>query len=152
MNTPFVIERTYNASVETVWKALTDRDQMKQWYFDLKAFKPEVGFEFQFDAGAEGQTFRHLCVVTEVIVNKKLAYSWKYEGYPGDSLVTFELFPKGSKTTLRLTHSGLETFPPMAVFARTNFETGWTDLIGSLLKNFVEGHCENKTNESKVQP
>jgi len=43
-----VIERTFNAPVERVWKALTDVEQMRQWYFDLKEFKPEVGFEFQF--------------------------------------------------------------------------------------------------------
>ena len=30
MKTPLVIERTYNAPAETVWKALTDKDQMKQ--------------------------------------------------------------------------------------------------------------------------
>ena len=149
MKTPFVIERTYNAPVERVWKALTDKNQMKQLYFDLKAFKPEVGFEFQFDGGAEGKTFRHLCVVTEVVVNRKLAYSWKYDGYSGNSLVTFELFPEGNKTTIRLTHSGLETFPPMAEFARKNFEAGWTDLIGNLLKSFVEGAGQSKTDAKK---
>ncbi len=36
-----VIERTYNAPVEKVWKALTDVDQMRQWYFDLKAKSPK---------------------------------------------------------------------------------------------------------------
>ena len=45
---PFVIERTCNAPVEKVWKALTDKDQMKKWYFDLPAFKAEKGFEFEF--------------------------------------------------------------------------------------------------------
>ena len=39
-----VIERTYNAPVEKVWKALTDVDQMRQWYFDLKEFKLERRF------------------------------------------------------------------------------------------------------------
>ena len=50
-NEPFVIERTYNAPVEKVWKAITDNDLMKQWYFKIAAFKPEVGFEFSFDGG-----------------------------------------------------------------------------------------------------
>ena len=36
-----VIERALNASVAKVWKALTDVEQMRQWYFDLKEFKPE---------------------------------------------------------------------------------------------------------------
>ena len=43
-----VVERTLNAPVAKVWKALTDVDQMRQWYFDLKKFRPEVGFEFEF--------------------------------------------------------------------------------------------------------
>ena len=47
---PFVIERTFNAPVERVWKALTDRNETKQWYFDIEKFNPEVGFEFEFTA------------------------------------------------------------------------------------------------------
>jgi hypothetical protein len=54
-------------------------------------------------------------------------------------LVTFELFAEGDKTGLKLTHEGLESFPPMPDFARTNFVEGWTSLIGSSLKDFVEG-------------
>jgi uncharacterized protein YndB with AHSA1/START domain len=33
---PFVIERTFNVPVERVWKAITDREEMKQWYLTLK--------------------------------------------------------------------------------------------------------------------
>ena len=43
-----VIERTFNAPVAKVWNAITDAEEMRQWYFDLKEFKPEVGFEFEF--------------------------------------------------------------------------------------------------------
>ena len=86
-NDPFIIERTYNAPVDVVWKAITDKEQMKQWYFDLAAFKPEVGFEFQFHGqGHKGEKYLHLCKITDVIPHKKLSYSWRYEGYPGNSL------------------------------------------------------------------
>src|SRR5690349_2774333 len=110
-NEPFVIERTFNAPVEKVWKAITDKDQMKKWYFDLAEFRPETGFEFSFEGGSEEKSYLHLCRVTEAVTNKKLAYSWRYDGYPGSSVVTFELFPEGDKTRLKLTHEGLETFP-----------------------------------------
>ena len=135
---PFIIERTYNASMERVWKAITDRDQMKQWYFDIAAFKPEVGFEFQFQGRNEDRVYIHLCKVTEVIAGRKLTYSWRYQGEEGNSFVTFELFKEGEKTRLKLTHEGLETFPAKPDFAKKNFVAGWTELIGSLLKNFVE--------------
>src|SRR5438105_12366882 len=46
-----VVERTLNAPIAKVWKALTDVDQMRQWYFDLRKFRPEVGFEFEFEIG-----------------------------------------------------------------------------------------------------
>ena len=71
---------------------------------------------------------------------------------PGDmrarraiSLVTFELFPDGEKTRLKLTHEGLETFPKLPAYARTNFEKGWTEIIGSSLKQFVEKTREQKS-------
>jgi len=133
-----IVERTLNAPVARVWSALTDVDQMRQWYFDLKEFKAEVGFEFEFVVEHEGNTYHHLCRVTEVIAPRKISYTWRYHGAPGDSLVTFELSPNGDRTRLKLTHTGIETFPKTPAYARNNFETGWTTIIDSELRQFVE--------------
>jgi uncharacterized protein YndB with AHSA1/START domain len=133
-----VVERTLNAPIARVWKALTDADQMRQWYFDLKEFKPQVGFEFEFVVEHEGNRYHHLCQVTDVVPQKKIAYSWRYKGEPGDSLVTFELFGEGNKTRVKVTHTGIETFPKTPAYARKNFENGWTAIIGTELKQFVE--------------
>ena len=139
-NEPFVIERTFNAPAAKVWKAITDKNEMKQWYFDLAEFKPEVGFEFQFLGGDDKKQWLHLCKVTEVIKEKKLTYSWKYESYGGISYVTFELFQEGNKTRLKLTHTGLESFPVDEVpeFEKENFVEGWNQIIGKSIKEFVE--------------
>jgi len=134
---PFVIERTYNASPERVWRAISDRDEMSKWYFNLEEFKPEVGFEFRFWGGSEEQQYLHICEVTEALPNKKLTYSWRYEGYSGVSYVSFELFPEGSKTRLKLTHTGLETFPKQKDFARESFSAGWTYIIGESLAKYL---------------
>ena len=133
-----VIERTFNAPVARVWKALTAVDQMRVWYFDLKEFRPEVGFEFEFTVEHEGNSYHHLCQITEVIPQKKIAYTWRYAGDEGNSLVTIELFAEGNITRLKLTHEGLETFPKTPAYARKNFEAGWTAIIGAELKKFVE--------------
>ena len=133
-----ILERTFNAPAARVWKALTDVDQMRQWYFDLREFKPQVGFEFEFIVEHEGNSYHHLCRVTDVVPEKKIAYTWRYKGEPGDSLVTFEPVPDGDKTRLKLTHTGIETFPKTPAYARKNFETGWTAIIGSELRQFVE--------------
>jgi uncharacterized protein YndB with AHSA1/START domain len=138
-NEPIVIERTFNAPVERVWNAITDKDSMKKWYFDLAEFKPVVGFEFQFTGGTEENKYLHLCKITEIIPGKKLSYSWRYDGYEGDTLVTFELAVVNSKTTVKLTHVGIETFPSdNPDFAKENFEQGWNHIIGTSLKEFVE--------------
>ena len=136
---PFVIERSYNAPIEKVWNAITDKSQMKQWYFDLDDFKPEVGFEFRFDGGSDDKIYHHICKIVEVVPNKKLKYSWKYEGFEGMSYVTFELFEEGKTTTVKLTHEGLETFPQNNPdFAKESFMQGWTYILGTSLKNFLE--------------
>ena len=136
---PLVVERRFAAPADRVWKAITDNEDMRRWYFDIAEFRPEVGFEFQFEAqDNEGRRWIHRCRVAEVIRGQKLAYSWRYEGSTGNSLVTFELFPEGNHTRLRLTHTGLESFPPVPAFARKNFEAGWTALIGKNLKDFLE--------------
>jgi uncharacterized protein YndB with AHSA1/START domain len=138
-NEPIVIEQDYPVSIESVWQAITDKDAMIQWYFDFPEFKPEVGFEFQFMGGPdESRQYLHLCKITEVIAYKKLAYSWRYDGYEGITLVTFELIPEENHTKLRLTHVGLETFPASNPdFGRGNFVEGWNWIIGTSLKEYL---------------
>lgn len=45
---PILTERAFDAPVAIVWKAQTDKNEMKKWYFDLEDFKPEKGFKFEF--------------------------------------------------------------------------------------------------------
>ena len=132
-----VIERTFDAPIARVWDALTDVEQVRHWYFDLKEFRAEVGFEFEFTVEHEGNTFRHLCRVIEAAPPTKVAYTWRYHGHEGNSTVTFALSAQGEKTRLKLTHEGLESFPRTPQFARKNFEGGWTS-ISADLQQFVE--------------
>jgi uncharacterized protein YndB with AHSA1/START domain len=135
-----VIERTYEAPIEKVWEALTNKDQMKHWYFEVTDFKAEVGFEFQFSAASEGKTYLHKCKVVEANPITKIAYTWSYDGYVGQSLVTFELFSEAkNKTRLKLTHSDLDTFSTdNPEFSQESFNEGWKSILGQSLRNFVE--------------
>ena len=138
---PLIVEHSFTAPAEKVWKAITDRDQMAQWYFDLKEFRPELGFEFRFTGGPSPEKqYLHVCKITEVEVGKKLTYSWRYDGYEGESFVTFLLTEQGDKTLLTLTHRGLESFPASVPdFARGNFGECWKHLVNISLKHFLEG-------------
>ena len=72
LNNPIVIKETFNAPIEKVWEAITDKNEMKKWYFDLAEFEPEVGFEFEFTAGEDVKQYLHLCKVTEAVTSHKL--------------------------------------------------------------------------------
>ena len=144
-NEPVIVERVYNAPVEKVWEALTSVEKMRQWYFPmLDEFEPEVGFETRFDVEQGGKIFTHIWKIKEVVRNKKITYEWKFGDYPGDSLVSFELFDEDGKTRIVLTHDKIETFrgdihPDLA---KHNFVQGWTHFIGTALKEFVEQDTE----------
>jgi uncharacterized protein YndB with AHSA1/START domain len=77
--------------------------------------------------------------VTEVVPLKKITYNWKYEDYPGDSFITFELFEQNNLTKLKLIHSVLESFPEdIPEFKRESGLEGWTFFIRKSLKEFIE--------------
>ena len=137
---PIVKEVVLDATPERVWKAMTDKDEMKKWYFDLKEFKAVPGFEFEFEGGPDDRIYIHQCRVIEVIPLKKLSYTWSYEGYQGTTLVGFELFEEGQRTRLQLTHEGLESFevnnnPDLD---KKNFDAGWSHIIGISIKEYID--------------
>jgi uncharacterized protein YndB with AHSA1/START domain len=137
---PIIIEQDFHASVETVWNAITEIDQMRQWYFqNIPSFKPEVGFETQFNVQSQDRNFLHMWKVTEVVPLQKISYKWKYKDYPGDSLLVFELFKQNNLTKLKLTHQVVESFPQdIPEFARESGVEGWTFFIKKSLKDFLE--------------
>ncbi|MCZ4222862.1 SRPBCC family protein [Pedobacter rhodius] len=135
-----IVEHTYNVPANKIWSALTDNNEIKKWYFQLKDFKPEVGFKFDFLGGPEeGPHFLHLCEITQLIEERKLAYSWRYDGYPGNSEVCWELFEKADQTRVVITHSGIESFSENGKdFAKDSFKGGWTYFLNDALKNYLE--------------
>ena len=142
MNTdPIVLEETYNAPISVVWKAITDKDQMRQWFFEpMTSFQPEVGFETEFDVQCEGQNYPHHWKVVEVAPETRIAYDWRYGGYPGNSFVTWELSETSNGTKLKVTHKGHETFPgDNPIFSRESGEAGWGYFLHESLKSFLGG-------------
>ena len=139
LDTPITIEQNFKNPPAVIWKAITDIHQMRQWYFgNIPDFRPEVGFETQFEVHSTNRIFLHQWKITEVVHLKKITYNWKYDGYPGDSFVTFELFPQDNRTLLRLTTKIEEDFPQdIPEFTRESCEAGWIYFIQNRLKNFL---------------
>jgi uncharacterized protein YndB with AHSA1/START domain len=137
---PFVIEMEYDIPVDKVWKAISDPGDMKQWYFDLPSFTSKVGVPAEFEMVEEPDNmYLDKCTAVEKIELKKISYAWKYEAYPGNSMVTFELSGEPDKTKLRFTHEGLETFPVSNPdMARDNIISSWRYMLDTAIKVFLE--------------
>ena len=137
---PIVVEQIFNAPISVVWKAITDTDQMRRWFFEtMTNFEPAVGFQTQFNVRVEDQDYPHQWKVTDVVQEKRIVYDWRYGGYPGNSSVTWELSETPHGTKLTLTHKGIETFPqddPM--FSRESGQAGWGYFLHESLKAFLE--------------
>ncbi|MCS7470563.1 SRPBCC domain-containing protein [Stieleria sp. ICT_E10.1] len=138
---PIVVEHSYDVPKSTVWKAITEREQMVNWFFDnLPEFRAEPGFETQFDTDSGRRVFRHLWKITEVIPGQIIVYDWRYEGISGTGKVTFEVFEEGEGSRLRVTNEGIESFPnEMPEFTRESCEDGWTYLLQTSLKQYLDG-------------
>lgn len=102
---PIIIEQVFNQNIQTVWNAITQLDQMKQWFFaNIPAFEPKVEFETQFNVQAPSRDFLHQWKIIEVIPFKKIVYNWSYENITGQGNVTFELFELENQTKLVLSN------------------------------------------------
>lgn len=140
MNTPITVQYKINAPAEKVWKALTDKEEMKSWYFDIQDFEPEVGKIFNFyEPGGENK-YHHQGEILEIVPNQKLKYSWAYPDFSDQkTTVTWELEAEDAGTLVKLTHEDIDHFKDLGEgFSRENFIGGWNSIVGQSLKEHLE--------------
>ena len=138
---PIVVEQVYSSTRDELWQAITNPEQMRQWFFEtMESFEPTVGFETQFDVTADGKTYRHVWKIDEVEENSRISYHWHYDGMAGKSIVFWELSDEGDKTKLQLTHEELEPFPKEddPNFSRESCIGGWNYFLKDRLVDFLE--------------
>jgi uncharacterized protein YndB with AHSA1/START domain len=129
-NSVLEIQKTLQASVEKVYRAWTEPDQMSKWFGCAKVGSVEVsqdlrpGGAYRIDAKSSDDE-----IVTvsgnfiEIIPNRKLVYSWNNTSkeYPAsNTLVTVLFIDNGDTTEIKLTHSKFDR--PIIVQGHT---MGW---------------------------
>ena len=119
-----------NTNVEKVWSALTQPEEMRNWYFSISDFEATEGAVFDFivsftDESGEHK-FRHLFKILEVIPDEKLSHTW-------------ELAPGEESTTVTLMHEGNESFLDEGsnYFTAESYTAGWDDILQGL-KEYLE--------------
>jgi len=136
---PVTCEIIVDAPAAKVWDALTKKEQLQQWYFNIPDFELREGATFNFYE-SEAKQYHHQCTITAIEPLKKLQHTWMHPTHSkGSTLLTWELLPEGDKTRIRLTHSGIETLADGGpAFAKENYEQGWRQIVGESLRNFLE--------------
>jgi len=137
---PIIVEQLFDKSIAEVWAAITRHDVLIQWFFqEIPDFKAEVGFKTRFNIKAPSRDFMHLWEVTEVIPNRRIVTNWKYEGYKGDSFVTFELGEIGTQTQLKLSTKVVDDFDDsIPEFKYESGVAGWNYFIKEQLYSYLK--------------
>lgn len=133
--TTLVLHRRMPAPVADVYAAWTDPAIMQRWLapgemqVDEVVCEPETGGRFRcVMVNKEGERYITNGVYKEVIPQRKLVHSWKWEHGETESLVTIEFEALNeSSTRLTLTH---ERFPDAGV--KDNHQDGWNGCLAKL--------------------
>lgn len=125
-NAPVILTMHFDAPVSKVWKALTNKEQMKEWYFDVQDYELEPGKEFHFYEPG-GTSYLHQCRILEVIPEKRFSHTWAYPKFSsGETTLTWDLEAEGNGTKLTLTHAGIENLAEAGeAFSKASFTEGW---------------------------
>ncbi len=110
------LQRTVSASVERVYKAWTEPEQMRKWFgceyvTDIQVSQNlTVGgqYKVQMTTDPDGVVVTVHGVYKEVVPNKKLVYTWNSDSaeYPAsDTLISVEFIERGKGTEIVLEHT-----------------------------------------------
>ena len=138
-NLTLTISETIDALAGTVWEALTNKEQIKQYFFGTEAesdWKP--GGPVTFTGTWEGQTYKDKGIILELEKGDLLKFSYwssmsglddKPENY---ATVTYRLNHKNGKTEIKVTQRGFRDRQ-----AYDHSAEGWKTVLKNL-KSLVE--------------
>lgn len=134
-----VVQQLFQLPAKKVWAAITELEQMKQWFFpNIPAFEAVSGFQTEFLVQVDDRSFTHVWKISDVIPGNMIRYNWSYKEYEGEGHVTFELHERQGQTLLVLSNEGLESFPQdIPEFTRESCEAGWNYFIKKTLVEFL---------------
>ena len=132
-----------NTSADKVFKALTEPEELTQWFQDEAILEPKVTGKIRFTTLRElhpdwklDRDYINDGIIKQYVPNKKLSYTWKFYDMPDfpETTVVWELEQiDPDKTKLELTHSGF-TGKEEGNFSIESHNQGWTEALDKLAK------------------
>ena len=140
----FVIERTYPAPVDRVWRALSDDDARDQWFGAGEAFDvQEKSHEFRVGGGGTedgqwhgGPRSRFESTYTDIVDLQRIVFTydmWVDGRHLSTSVATIALERDGDQTRLSYTEQGVHFDGLDSVEGREEGSQGLLDQLGSYL-------------------
>src|SRR5215467_10676878 len=134
-----------DAPPEVVFKAITDQNQLTNWFPDQAILEAKVGGKMKFSFYKNSKRGNQECgrerdkvkegIISEFILNKKISYTWE-DSYEPDfprTVVTWELEKiENNKTNLKLLHKGFKVEEQAKPY-----DEGWSHFLNELIK-----YCE----------
>jgi uncharacterized protein YndB with AHSA1/START domain len=128
-----------NASPEVVFKAITDPEELTNWFPDSAVFNDRIGGQVRFSFYKErskdlDRDYSPEGIVKEFIPNKKVSYTWRLKDKPDfpETVVTWELEEiEPHKTKVELVHSGF-TGKERGKLSSKEHDQGWSYFLGRL--------------------
>lgn len=134
------VKKEINAPIEKVWSALTDKNEMKKWYFHIPDFELKEGTAFNFYEPGDEKKYHHQCEILELVPDRRFKHTWSYPDFSdAKTIVTWELEPTGNATLVSVTHENLDSFSNLGKeFGKESFQEGWNEIVGKMLPEFLE--------------
>jgi len=133
-------ERRYEATPDEVWAALTEPEQVRNWFAEM-TIEPRAGGRVTFEWSA-GQTEEG--VVRAFDPPATFEYTWE-----NGSVIRFELRPDGAGTVLVLDHTAL---PPEQVLGVGPGWHGHLDALEALLGGSPQSAPEWNARMEELRP
>ena len=139
MSRDLLIVATYSASMELVWRAITDSELLREWLMD-NDFTAVVGARCQFRMKPQpGFSGVIQCEVLEVEAPRRLVYVWDGGGMWGKTTLTWTLSRVGEQTRLALEHRGFAGFRPflLSLMMQSGWKSKLTKMVPALLERLA---------------
>ena len=135
-----VISRTYPASVERVFKAWTDANQLGQWFAPTDDYTTKANIDLRVDheyriaiTHKGGNVHTILGTYRVIEPPRKLVYTWRWENGPAsDTLVTVDFSPEGDATKVTITHEQFTNIED-----RDKHNEGWNGCLNRLQRTLT---------------
>ncbi len=146
-------EITINASPSRVFKAITDPQQLTQWFPDVISIEPKIGGKISFKAfepnsdNSENKDHVVEGIIIELEEDKKLAYTWSpsdIPDFPPTKVVWFLEEIQKEKTKVIITHSGI-----LDEVSKKPYDERW-DWFAQGLKTFTDPKKQQKGNKKGI--